>query len=295
MYLSRKLRKMSSDQRPNAGLDAGGGEGNEESSLLNLATHVAWTLAEVSRDFSLFYNTTGVRLTGLYRWLNYVWRGIARHLLGIRGLDGEKFKKHYDTLSANIVLTSLRAIHARRSQMAEQYTHIDRPYTDDHSRQLQVISRLPNTLKVYDQLVDISAELGIVLEELDRAKSSRFHLPSDAGLSKLGQWTLSDVYNQCCNVALVITGNLGRLTQNGMDAQTISLLKQLIDWGEAVFDVEPCPFHELLELDPRKTQLTQRFLQRVFAGILAFEGKIRARHRMLALTSGCYQKIALTQ
>jgi hypothetical protein len=100
----------------NAGLDP-----DKKTSLLNIATHLAYVVAEVHKDFERFATIAQCPLPDLDAWATEIQLGLLSHLALMRSKTGPELLRTYGSLSAKKMLKLLQNVHDTRGLMRARY------------------------------------------------------------------------------------------------------------------------------------------------------------------------------
>jgi len=252
-------------------------EQESEISVPNLATHIAWTLAELSKDLERFRRMTDWPSEEISIWLNDVFQKIAMHLAFMRQLGPAALLQNYPWRETSVVLVQLQKVYDQRTHIRNALEELEARYGRELPRNRQIVNRLGAVLVVHASLGSACRILVEVLEILDYLKSRESASQEFPGVqfSRLhasGWVTMKDEYNICCEGASFNLKNLRYIDGNILREDFWEALLRLNRWGRLLFPVEEPGLDELFDLDRNTTKGTRELFHKVFDLIMVSEG-----------------------
>jgi hypothetical protein len=161
------IMESTADKLDREGLDA-----NSRSSLPNLGTNLAWTIAEVATDSRDYQCLLEWRGPALETWTIETRKNIAINLWTMIQMDGTTLLENYEGVAATNLLLLSKGVHDASNRIDEAYQIIARPLQDQpgYSTEVQILERLPCILAIYDGSAQICSLLDDIVRYLDDAQ-----------------------------------------------------------------------------------------------------------------------------
>ena len=275
--LNLPRRMLSSNESRSAELPSGL-EQESETSVPNLATHLAWTIAELSKDLERFQRITDWPFEEIHIWLNDVCNKLAEHLAFMRRQGVAPLLKNYPWRETSVVLPLLQGVHDQRTYIRNAFAELEARYDEEIPRNRQIVGCLAAVLLVHTSLSNACRILVDALEILDglKRRKSAGQNPPEVQFSRLhaSNWvTMKDEYSMCCDGASLIIARIRWIDKSALRKDFGEALQRLQRWGRVLFPVQGPGLDELFDLDNQTTKGTRELLHRVFGLIIICQGE----------------------
>jgi len=248
-------------------------EQEKETSTPSLATHIAWTIAELSKDLERFQRITDWPRTEISIHLNGVCDKTVQHLAFMRQQGPSTLLLNYPWRETSAVLVHLQKVHDQRSYIRVGLAELEAKYRPGEPRSRRIVSRLATVLLVHASLGGASrvlVEALTILDDLINKQNPRLAFP-EVQFSRLdpADWvTMKDEYKICCDGASLILNNLQYINKDLLRDDIEKAFQLMIRWGRLLFPDREPGLDELFDLDNKSTKGTRELFHRVFSLII---------------------------